>query len=381
MKTGLGKGFRFLALAFGLAAAMAGLSGCGKDFFSAVNNNPGGTGSTSFVYVTNVDSSGSGGTLTAYSLASGVLTQLSGSPYTLTATPTSIAVAPNNAFLYVGTNLGIFLFTIASDGTLTEGNSSTIIYLGPTQPQALTVDATSSWLIIANQNSTELDALAIDPTTGIPPSSTPVSISLATGAAPQQVTMSPANDNIFVAEGAAGTDAIGFSPTGKTTFGTRVHIGMLKTSTASNAVAVDSTSTYLYIAENTSNQLRLIAIADLTKDVADYPTGQDPVAILPDLSGSYVYVSNATDNTITGFSFSAGALTALVDSPFATAKTSVGLVEDSSKSYILDAGFGNNPNLWVYKFDGTSLGTLDVTTTTSTASADPSLANGIAITH
>jgi hypothetical protein len=66
------------------------LTGCGE-FFRPVTN-PTGGGTTNYIYVTNVSSTGTGGTLTAYSQTGGVLTQLSGSPYTLTATPTSLVV-------------------------------------------------------------------------------------------------------------------------------------------------------------------------------------------------------------------------------------------------------------------------------------------------
>src|ERR1700732_4103696 len=141
----------------GLGGALF-LTGC-SGFFTAVTTNPTGTGSTNYLYVTNVSSTG-GGTLTAYSQASGVLTALSGSPYALTATPTSLVVSPNNAFLYLGTHTGVFLYTIGTDGTLTLGNSSTVIYLNQNNPtvQSMAVDSTNTWLIIASKGSAELDA-------------------------------------------------------------------------------------------------------------------------------------------------------------------------------------------------------------------------------
>ncbi len=359
--------------------ATAMLSGC-KSFFTAVNNNPGGTGTSSYVYVTNLGSGGSGGTLTAYTLTSGVLAQISGSPITLPSTPTSIVVAPNNAFLYVGTSLGTYLYTIGSGGALTQGNGNTIVYLGPSQPKSMVIDSTSSWLVIANKGSNELDALPISPTTGIPTSTTPVFVTL-DAATPQQLAFAPANNNILVALGAGGTDALSFSATGKTTLGKPVPIALHAGSAAANTVAFDTTSAYLFIGETASNLLRVVALSDLSKEVASYSTGNGPAAILPDAKGAYVYVANSADNSISGFSFSSGALTVLSASPFATAKGPVGLVEDSSKSFLMSAGFGVNPNLWLYSFDSTTGGTLDVKTTTSTATVDPSLANAIAVSH
>ena len=54
----------------------------------------------------------------------GTLTALSGSPYALSAAPIAITVAPNNAFLYISTLGGIFVYNInTSTGQLTIGNS------------------------------------------------------------------------------------------------------------------------------------------------------------------------------------------------------------------------------------------------------------------
>jgi 6-phosphogluconolactonase len=359
------------------------LTGCGE-FFTPVNNNPSGGGTNSFVYVNNVSSTGTGGTLTAYSLTSGVLATLSGSPYTLAGTPSSLVVAPNNAFLYVGTNTGIFMYTIASDGTLTLGNSSTVIYLNQNNPtvQSMTMDSTSSWLIITSKGSTELDALPIDPTTGIPSSSTPVSITLGT-TNPQQVTIAPANNNVFIAMGGGGTEAVSFTAKSNNPWGTKlVTIPLLKTNGSDNSVAVDTTSAYLFVGEVNSNQIRMISVANLNSET-DYATGVGPSAILPDKTGTYVYVTNATDGTISGYTLSTGTspgLTVLADSPFSTSASPIGLVEDSSKTYLLSVGSGKTPNLWMFNFDATTAGDLDVKTTTSTGT-NPSLSNAIAITH
>jgi len=244
--------------------------------------------------------------------------------------------------------------------------------------------------LITYQNSTELDALSISPTTGIPNSIAPYTATLTFGTLAPQITMSPANNNVFVALGSGGTEAIGFSPTATTTtpFGTAVSIHLKTSGTSDTAVAVDPTSTYLYVAESNiatltaAGQLRLIKISNLTTDLADYTTGVGPSAVLPDASGDYVYVANATDGTISGFSFSSTSQTLTsLGTALPTEKSPLAMVEDSSKAYVMAVGNGDNPNLWLYSFDATSLGTLDVGTTTSTASTNPSASNGIAVTH
>jgi 6-phosphogluconolactonase len=390
MKQRSSVGFLRLAAVLILAVPMC-LTGC-KDFFTAINNNPGGAGTSSFVYVTNA-----GGTLTEYSLVSGVLAQLSGSPITLPVAPTAIVVAPNNLFAFVGTATGVFMYTINSDGTLTEGNDDTVVYLNQAglTVSSMAVDATSSWLLITYQNSAELDALPIDPTTGLPSSTGAFTATLTFGTLAPKIAISPANNNIFVALGSGGTEAIGFTPTStssKGPFGTTGVNIPPKTagSSSATAVAVDPTSTYLYIAEADINpttgagSLRLFKISNLGAELSGspYPTGVAPSAVLADLSGLYVYVTNSTDDTISGFSFSSTSqtLTSLGDA-FPTEKSPVALVENSGKTNLMAVGNGANPNLWLYSFDATALGTLDISSTTSTAGTNPSASNGIAATH
>jgi 6-phosphogluconolactonase len=386
MRRGSSRGALRIAAALGMGATLL-LSGCGE-FFTPVNNNPTGSGTNSYVYVTNA-----GGTLAEYSLVSGVLTALSGSPVTLTVAPTAIVVAPNNAFLYVGTATGIFMYTIGTDGTLTEGNTDTVVYLNQNgyTVASMTVDPTSSWLLVAYQNQTELDAIPISPTTGLPTSTGAFTVNSTFGTLAPQLTISKANNNVFVALGSGGTNAFGFNPSATGTsgpWGSRVPIPLKTKNTSDTSVSVDPTSTYLYITEadisgnNAVGSLRLINITNLTTDLSDYPTGVLPSAVLADLSGSYVYVTNATDGTISGFSFSSTtqALTSL-GSAFPSEKSPIALAEDSSKTYIIDVGNGANPNLWLYTIDATTLGALDVDSTKPTASVSPSAANGIAVTH
>jgi DNA-binding beta-propeller fold protein YncE len=382
-----------LAAAFMLGAVVVtiGLTGFGEFFSPVGTGSTVGNGTSTYVYVTN-----SGGTLAEYSLTSGVLAALSGSPVALTETPTSIVVAPNNQFVYVGSSSGAFVYTINSDGTLTEGNSNNIAYINANGyiPASMVIDPTSSWLIIAYQSETELDAVQISPTTGLPTGAV-FSVTTTFADPTPQLAISAANTQVFVALGTGGTQAFGFTPTGTTApsgpWGSSVSIGFLAKDggTADTAVAVDPTSKYLYIAEQNSNAagaiagtLRLISTASLGTDLDDEPVGVGPSAVLSDLTGAYAYVTNATDGTISGFSLGATTqkLTSL-GTAFPTEASPVGLVEDSSKTYLMDVGNGANPNLWLYSFDSTSAGSLDVGTTKSTASTNPSLANGIAATH
>lgn len=381
--------FRRLAVLCISAALFAvTLTGC-KGFFTPINLNGTGTTTSSFAYVINT-----GGTLAMYGLSSSGLSSL-GSAITLPVEGTAIAVAPNNAFLFVGTGTGVFLYTLNSDGTLTEGNNDTVVYLNSSiaNPiESMVVDQTSSWLIIAYQNETEIDAVPIDPSTGIPTSNTAYAESSSFAAPSPQLTISGANTQVFVALGTGGTEAFGFNPTlassATTPWGTKVSIPLNAANTSDNSVSVDPTSTYLFIAEanntttSSAGSVRMIATASLGKDLDDEPTGVGPSAVLADLSGAYVYVANQTDGTVSGFTIDTTSRTLV---PFAATipseQSPIALVEDNSKSYILNVGNEAAPNLWVYNFDAITAGGLDIKTTTSTGSSTTSVANGIAVTH
>ncbi len=126
----------------------------------------------------------------------------------------------------------------------------------------------------------------------------------------------------------------------------------------------------------------MLAIANLGADLDDETTGVGPTAVMSDLTGAYVYVTNGADGTISAFSRNTTTQKlASLGSAFPTEQSPVALVEDSTKTYIMDIGSLANPNLWLYTLDSSSPGALDVTATKSTASVNPSLATGIAVTH
>jgi DNA-binding beta-propeller fold protein YncE len=206
--------------------------------------------------------------------------------------------------------------------------------------------------------------------------------------------MSPANNNIFAALGTAGAYVIGFNPTATTTspFGTAIAIALHGADASDTAVAVDPSSAYLFITEASTlassppaGIVRMKAIAKLTTvaDLSDAKTGVGPTAVLADLSGAYVYVANGTDGTISGFNFSSTNQTLTAMTPTATfpsAASPIALAEDATKSYVMALGNGASPNLWVYSFDATNLGALDIATTTGAGVSTTSIANGIAVT-
>src|ERR1039458_5415418 len=156
------KSRNWAALGLVLAALLAGCKGF-WDLPAGSGSGGGGTTPTTLssgvFYVLNQKTD----EIVTYSITSGALS----TPVALTLPapgPIALAVAPNGHFLYVSTTGGIYLYTIASNGALTLGNGSSTI----SQDLATTmqVDATDSWLVDAISGSSQLNAIAVNPSSG-----------------------------------------------------------------------------------------------------------------------------------------------------------------------------------------------------------------------
>ena len=375
-------------LATVLLAATLPLAGCVKDFWqttpAACTSNCT-TVSSGVFYVLNSNAGQAG--IAGYSIVSGTLTALTGSPYSLPAGPRAIAVAPNNSFLYVGTQSGIYLYAIGAGGALKLASTTPVFT--DFAAASMQVDATGSWLVEAS-GAGYLYAIPISPSTGLA-AGTVQEISLA-GIAPRQLAISPDNTNVMVALGGSGTEVIPFAAFSANPLPTSVSapIAVKSAGGAAVSVAVDPHNQILFIGETagvsgTNNGvLRAFLYSSLGGTPAEvtgspYASGGlTPVSILPAASGAYVYVANATvSNSSTGsiaefaltVSGTAYSLTAL-SSTASTGVTPAALAEDSTGSVVLLVNSGGSPDLDVYSFDATTPGKLDPALTAATGT-DP----------
>ena len=218
-----------------LAIAALCLAGC-SGFWNPLPSTGGGGGSTKLssgdFYVLNNATSEmvglyvNGGTVTAL-----------GNPYTLSAAPIAITVAPNNAFLYVSTVGGIFLYTVnTSTGLLTLGNSGQPVSSDPATN--MQVDPTNSWLVEGVSATQTLSAIHINPSTGLLASNIPETAVLPSTTF-QQVAISPDDTLVLAALGAQGTAVIPFNPNNTNPFGSVSNIGVKNATGAALSVAFD----------------------------------------------------------------------------------------------------------------------------------------------
>lgn len=321
--------------------------------------------------------------IVSMNIASGKLT---GTSYTLPTEPFAIAVAPNGKFLYVSTIVGIYLYTIGSNGALTVGNGGSVISQDLTT--AMQVDSTNSWLVDAFTGTNELFAIAINPSTGVLTNNTeqvfPGGLPATT---PTQLVISP-NDSsscnscyVFVAMGNGGTELIHFNPASANPFGSAGHIPLVNANGGDNSVAVDPSNRLLYVGEIAAvsggqpGGLRVFTFTSTgytEVSGSPYPSqGTGPSSILPSADGSFVYaaneaVSGSSTSNIASFSVSSNSLTYITT---ATAGPSgqISLAEDSTGGYLLAVDSAGNPDLEIFTM---SSGTLTSVLSTNTGT-DP----------
>jgi hypothetical protein len=330
--------------------------------------------------------------IAGFTFASGSTTPtaVGSSPYALTATGFSLAIDPTNgAFLYVGTAVGIYLYTVNSDGSLTLGNNGQPISTDPAY--AMQVDPTDAWLLEAASGEGALSAVPITSSGALDSTRAVQSVALPSVSV-NGLAVSPSSSSapyVFVAMGTGGTAAVHFNAASTTTpLGTVSTIKVLHSQGGDNAVAVDPTNPLLYIGETTAlsatqpGGLRVLTVGSTSiTEITGSPFatgGIGPSFILPTSTGIYVSnssVSGKTTGNITGYSVTAPASgsssykLALINTVTAGPKTEA-LALDGTSSYLLAVNYSGSPDLSAFTFDTTTTGKLDAGPTATTGT-DP----------
>lgn len=364
-------------------ASLAGvvlLAGCGNFFIYPGSNGGGSSGGADYVYVANATT----GTVSGFSIGTGSLTAVANSPYALGFQPTSLAINPANTILYVAGSSQIYAYSIGSSGALTLMNNGAAVAIA--NVVAMDISPDGQWLFALDGNGVALDEYQINATTGQLTQLTGASYSITKSiVVPHGVKVSPNGAFVFVALGTAGDLVFTLNETTGVVAASQ-QLSPASTTTSDNALNVDPTSTYLYIARSgTSGGLAVYTIATNTGALSavsgsPFPAGTQPFAVALK-GGTDVYVANRGDSTISGFSVaSGGALTALTGSPYTSGSAVTALAPDKSGNYLLAAANGGSPDLTLYSFDATTTGKLDLTVSTKTGT-DPTGPVAIATTH
>lgn len=314
-----------LGLAFGLVA-------CSRDYTVA------------YVYAI----SASTGAISAFAVdyQTGILTQISGSPFgTQFQNPSTIVAAPGGKFVYaIGGSLNsqVEEFAVGTDGKLYGQHTYSIT---GTIPTAAAIDSTGTFLYVTFKYQSGFTNVSPGPggITIFPINSdnslgTPVSVNglsyIPVGNNPVAITVAPptCTPTPVIASNSACT---GNQGSGKT----NTFVYVVDQEASPNA-------TVLGFAQNTSSgALSLLSGTTFNPTLQTYQgarAGVTPSAIAVDPTARYVYVTDKTSNQILGYQIAAttsGNLTALVSSPFATGLYPVAITIDPRGKYLYTANY------------------------------------------
>jgi 6-phosphogluconolactonase len=368
-------------LASVLLVGLSVVTGCDGFFVPEPNHGGGSTGN--YVYVANGLTNP--GSVAGFSIGSGKLTAVSGSPLAVDYSPQALVVTPSNSFLYVAGPGAVYVYTINSDGSLSASSSGASVAIFNLASLAVSPDG--QWLFGLDVKATQLVQFKINTSTGALTTQalTPYTLpNAAVAPSPKMVRVAPTGNYVFAAVGSG--DIVFTLDTSTGAVAVSQVLTLNSAQTSDTALAIDSTAAHLYIARSGANgglAVYTIGASGVLTEVSGSPfaTGAQPFAVQIDNSGKYVYVANRQDATISGFSIGTNAaLTALAGSPYVSGTGVISLAEDKTNTYILAGAFGGSPDLSMYSIDTASPGKLIQATTTATGT-DPTGVTEIATTH
>ena len=324
------------AMAAGISVAIGlGATACSRDYVAD--------------YVYTVSASGPNINAFAVDYQSGILTQVTGSPFqTGFKRETTLVPSPDGKYLYVLSGFedsAVEVFAVGTDGKLYGQKTYTLS--GGTYPTSIAVDSAGKFLYITftyqpgfTPVSPGPGGVAIFPINSDGTLGTPVSINgqpfLAVGNNPVSITVTPAicSPTPVISTNTACT---GSSGAGKQ----NVFVFVVDQEPSPNA-------TVLGYAQNTSTgaltPLSGTKFNATLKTWQGYPAGVTPSAIASDPTGRFVYVTDQTANQIYGYTIDnqiTGNLTPMVSSPYGTGLFPVQLVIDPRGKYLYVTNFNS----------------------------------------
>ncbi|HWC17649.1 MAG TPA: beta-propeller fold lactonase family protein, partial [Terriglobales bacterium] len=281
-----------VTLYFPLACLMLlGVAGCGSTHHH-------------FVYAVGTNSEGVFGFEEA---SGGVLSKISGSPFSTGSLPTAIAVTPSRAYAYVlssGGN-GILTYTFdKSKGGLVAAAGAVATGSGPV---SVAIDPSSQHLYVLNQDSSNISAYSIDAFNG---TLSPVSGSPFTATnGPVSLAMSHKGDILYVVSRAQGIASFSIKSDGTLS----AAQSAIPAGAAPAFVAATSGDRFVYVADPVSNAVLGFSVSGTSLTPisnGSFTAGTGPVALAADPQGKFLFAANQGSSNVSAFAIgSNGALT------------------------------------------------------------------------
>jgi 6-phosphogluconolactonase len=300
---------------------------------------------------------------------SGVLTALTGSPYSAGPAVEALAIHPSKKFLYAA-NSGssdVSLFTLDATGAPTEVTPRTPV---GTSPSLVVMDKAGAFLYVGSAGSNgSISVFSIDASSGAlaAVAGSPFLI----GVLPLNMKLSPSGSVLYVTGSPNIVEAF------------QVNAGVLGASVSATTgsgpygLAIDGAGTHLYTANTLDNSISEFTIQSdgSLLALAGSPLGLTylaPLALLVDNSGKYLFVADEGSSNLGAFAIGTdGALTLLTNSPFGTGAQPSFVTTDSGGKYLF---VGNQSSAAIQSFSlDTSTGTLTSVASYSTSNTPTSI--------
>ena len=279
------------------------------------------------LFVLTSDNAGNRVCVYGRNLETGALTPVSGSPFSTGGTsPGRLAMDPTGEFVFVANstsnNVTAFSFNLDS-GALTPVPGSPVAV--GSQPLDVTTDGFGRYLYVANNLSKSISAFSINQNSGL---LTPVAGSpFAMDSFLSRVEADPLGRFLYAMDGQR-VFVLSIGATGGLTPATGSPLDVRIPNGGPSAIATDPSGQFLLVAQSTRSigqsdtvaSYRVNANGSLSLVASPVALGEgvSPSAVAVDPGGSWVYVSNQSGRSTSGFSFNpgTGVLTSIPGSPF-----------------------------------------------------------------
>jgi len=256
--------------------------------------------------------------------------------------PSSLALHPSTNFIYTanvtantvsGFNVDHTTGILTPIGTAQIPTPVCASLSVCSNPIGVAVDKSGNFLFSLNQGSAvpavpaSISVFSIDPNRGLltPIAGSPFPFASLVAPNPQFLIASPTGEFLYVSNGASGTVSA-FSIGGN---GVVTELAGSPFATEAGAtvagLAIDPKGQLLYAADSTNNTIAAfnVAASGALGPVPGSPfaAGTTPVAVAVDTTSGFLYSANQGSNDVSAYSISSGALTQLSGSPFAVEQT------------------------------------------------------------
>jgi 6-phosphogluconolactonase (cycloisomerase 2 family) len=281
-----------------------------------------------------------------------VTTAVSNITVTCRTTPPQNAYVVNN-----GSSPGNVALLNMNAGQLTTSPSANQSAATGANPLSIAIDPTFHYAYVVNQGDgppSDISEYTISSVDGSLSPSNNSNTPIAAGNGAQFVAVSPSGNAVYVLNGTDGTISqytlgAGTGILAPMTPATVPTDASASTPPNSNAIpiamAINSSGTFAYVVNQGDSSVSEFSIASgsgaLTFVTATM-TGNVPNAVAISPNGDNLYVTNANDMTISEFSISAGVLTLLTQSPAGIPNTPSSIVVDPTSTYVYVGDSGNN---------------------------------------